>query len=341
MADLHEASFYSKAADGAVDCFLCNHRCHIPDGKLGFCRVRRNRGGTLYSLVYGRLISNAVDPIEKKPLYHFLPGTGSFSIATPGCNFRCRFCQNYSISQTSGERLAGLAQVAPERVVEAARRTKTATIAYTYTEPTIFMEYALDCAALAHEQGIRNVFVTNGFESPEAVEAMTGLIDAANVDVKAFNDAFYRRLCKARLQPVLDTVRRMHEQGILVEVTTLLIPGQNDDEAELKALARFLVDVSPDVPWHISRYHPDYQCHEPPPTPPEAVFRAVEIGLDAGLRFVYAGNLRAGEYENTRCPSCQATVVRRTGFLVQEIKLSAGRCGACGAELPIATADDA
>jgi len=335
MADLHEASFYSKAADGAVDCFLCNHRCHIPDGKLGFCRVRRNRGGTLYSLVYGRLISNAVDPIEKKPLYHFLPGTGSFSIATPGCNFRCRFCQNYSISQTSGERLAGLAQVAPERVVEAARRTKTATIAYTYTEPTIFMEYALDCAALAHEQGIRNVFVTNGFESPEAVEAMTGLIDAANVDLKAFTDEFYRTMCGGRLQPVLDAIGAMSRAGIHIEVTTLVVPGLNDSEDELRGIAGFLAGISPDTVWHVSRFHPQYKETARPPTPIETMELAARLGREAGLRYVYLGNLPTARGQNTYCPGCGKPLIERRGYARPAMHLTEPRCPACGHAIPV------
>jgi len=325
---------YAPAADQAVDCRLCAHRCHISPGKRGACRVRENREGKLYSLTYGKLISANVDPIEKKPLYHFQPGSRSFSIATQGCNFRCRFCQNWQISQTDGGPLAGR-DTAPEVLVHEAVRTGCRSIAYTYTEPTIYFEYAVDCARVAHERGLANCFVTNGYQTPEAIEIMAGLIDAANVDIKAFSDDFYRRLCKARLQPVLDAVRLMHQKGIWVEVTTLLIPGQNDAEDELKALAEYLVSISPDVPWHVSRYHPDYDFDEAPATPAETILAAVEIGLKAGLRFVYAGNLRAGVYENTRCPSCRGTVIRRTGYHVEQTHLKDGRCGLCGAALPI------
>ena len=334
MAEPHEARMWREADEGAVDCFLCSHRCHIASAKRGVCDVRENRDGALYTLTYGQLISANVDPIEKKPLYHFLPGTRSYSIATQGCNFRCQFCQNWQISQVSGDRIAGR-PTTPEQVVAAAQRSNCASIAYTYTEPTIYFEFAEDCARLAKERGLKNCFVTNGYESPETVDVMAGLIDAANVDVKAFNDDFYRRLCKARLQPVLDAVRRMRETGILVEVTTLLVPGQNDDEDELKALAEWLVGVSTDLPWHVSRYHPNYQFDKAPATPPDRIFRAVEIGKDAGLRYVYAGNLRAGDLEHTFCHACGQCVIRRNGFWIEQMALNGDCCGYCGEKLPV------
>jgi len=330
---LQEARLYKAAGDNAVDCFLCSHRCHIANGKRGFCRVRENQGGKLYTHTYGKLISANVDPIEKKPLFHFLPGTRSYSIATQGCNFRCAFCQNWQISQTDGN-IVGR-DTSPEDVVRGAMRSGCASIAYTYTEPTIFFEYAEDCARLAHEQGIKNCFVTNGYETPETIDAMAGLIDAANVDLKAFNDEFYRKLCKAKRQPVMEAIRLMREKGIMVEVTTLLIPGQNDDEDEFKGLTEFLASISPDLPWHVSRYHPDYEYNGSPATPSETIFRALEIGKEAGLRYLYAGNLRAGEYENTRCPSCNTTVIRRSGFYVDAVELDGNKCGKCGEELPI------
>jgi len=331
----HEAMLYEKAGDGTCDCFLCAHRCRgIQPGKRGICRVRENRDGALVSLVYGRLIAANADPIEKKPLYHFMPGTMSFSIATAGCNFRCDFCQNWRISQTDGSDIPG--QLAsPETVVEAAARHRCPSISYTYTEPTIFFEFAYDCAKLAQARGIRNCFVTNGYQSAETVERMAGLIDAANVDLKAFTDAFYRERCKARLQPVLDTIARMHAAGILVEVTTLLIPGYNDDPDELRRLAAFVAGVSPDVPWHVSRYHPDFEFDGAPMTPSETIFRALEIGKEAGLRYVYAGNMPAGKHEHTCCASCGATVIERSGFAARVVGLEGTSCKACGAELPI------
>jgi pyruvate formate lyase activating enzyme len=328
---MHEASFYSRAGEGAVDCFLCSHRCHIAEGKRGVCRVRQNDGGTLYSLVYGRLIARHMDPIEKKPLYHFLPGTPSYSIATPGCNFRCRFCQNWQISQTNGAAVFdGLGYVPPEDVVAAAESGRAATIAYTYTEPTIFMEYALDCARLAGTRGIRNVFVTNGFESPEAVEAMAGLIDAANVDLKAFSDEFYRSECGGRLQPVLDTIANMHEAGIHVEVTTLVVPGANDTDEQFAGIGGFLAGVSPDIPWHISRFHPDYQETGLPPTPMEAMERAEAAGRKAGLNYVYLGNVLTTGGQNTRCPDCGKVLVERSGFSRPTIRVKEPRCPGCG-----------
>ncbi len=336
MAELHQAILYSKADENAVDCFLCSRRCHVADGKRGFCRVRLNRGGTLYSLVYGRLIAQHMDPIEKKPLYHFLPGTVSYSIATPGCNFRCSFCQNWQISQIDAAPVfETLGYVSPEEVVQTAVSGGAATIAYTYTEPTIFMEYALDCARLAHRQGIRNVFVTNGFESPEAVEAMTGLIDAANVDLKAFSDDFYRTKCKARLQPVLDCIGNMHEAGIHVEVTTLVVPTQNDSEEELRAIARFVAGISSDIVWHISRFRPDYMETGLPPTPMEAMYLAHRVGQEAGLNYVYMGNVLTEDGQNTRCPGCGRVVVRRMGYARPAVDLSGTRCPECGREVSI------
>ena len=330
----HEAMLYTKADDNACACFLCSRRCKIADGKRGFCRVRENRGGTLFSLVYAKPISVNLDPIEKKPLYHFMPGTTSLSIATVGCNFRCDYCQNWQISQTNGERIPG-EFTPPEAIVQAAAARRCPSISYTYTEPTIFFEYAHDCAKLAHAQGIRNCFVTNGYQSPETIEVMAGLIDAANVDLKAFNDEFYRRRCKAHFQPVLDSIRRMYKAGIHLEVTTLLIPGFNDDEDELKQLTEFLAGVSVDIPWHVSRYHPNYNFDSAPATPSQTIFHALEIGKQAGLRYLYAGNLPAGDYENTRCPKCNALVIERTGFSARPVGLKGASCAACGHKLPI------
>jgi len=331
----HEAMLYKKAGGNACNCFLCSHRCrNIKPGKRGVCRVRENRDGTLVSLVYGRLIAEHVDPIEKKPLYHFMPGTVSLSIATAGCNFKCDYCQNWQISQTDGT-VGPNRHTSPEEVVHSAKSHHCPSISYTYTEPTIFFEFAHDCAKLAQAEGIRNNFVTNGFQTPETIEVMAGLIDAANVDLKAFSDTFYRERCKARLEPVCEAIRLMHEAGIHIEVTTLLIPGFNDDEDELKALTEFLAGVSVDIPWHVSRYHPNYRFDKARPTPSESIFHALELGEQAGLRYLYAGNMPAGDYENTRCPGCGATVIERTGFSARTPGLDGSKCKACGEELPI------
>jgi pyruvate formate lyase activating enzyme len=338
---MHEASLYDKLDDDNVSCRLCSHRCRVSPGGRGVCDVRENRGGVLYSLTYGRLISRAVDPIEKKPMYHFLPGTASYSIATAGCNFRCGFCQNWSISQLGPDRRGDLrgAEATPEDVVEDADARGCATIAYTYTEPTIFFEFARDCASLAHEKGIANVFVTNGYQTPETVEAMTGLIDAANVDLKSFSDDFYRKECKARLAPVLESIRAMHAAGVFIEVTTLLIPGFNDSEEELEKLTAFLVSVSPDVPWHVSRFHPDHKLADVSFTPASSLERAVGVGRASGLRYVYVGNA-ASEHTDTVCPSCGAVAISRRGFSAKILSLGEPKgkgspCGECGARLPV------
>jgi len=331
----HKADLWKPAGDAAVDCFLCAHRCHIQSGRRGICKVRENRQGTLVSLVYGRVIANNVDPIEKKPLFHFLPGSRAYSIATVGCNFQCGFCQNWQISQWprsgSGE-MPGEA-LSPEEVVQDAKRCSCASVSYTYTEPTIFFEYARDTAVLARQEGMKNTFVTNGFMTAEALEMAADWLDAANVDLKAWSDDFYRTVCKGRIEPVKETIRRMHEAGIHVEVTTLLVPGQNDDPDDLKGIAGFIASVSPDVPWHVTRFHPDYQDLATPATPVETIEQAIGIGRQAGLRYVYAGNI-AG-MQDTECPACGATVIERRGMGVSRLRLRGAACEACGAELPI------
>ena len=261
---MKEAMFYLKEEEGSVRCVLCNHRCLIKDGKRGICSVRENSGGTLYSLVYGKCISQSIDPIEKKPLYHFSPGTGSFSVATVGCNFQCKHCQNYSISQMPGDQgeIRG-EHVSPEKIVEAAKRSQCTSIAYTYTEPTIYYEYAYDIAALAHKQEIKNVFVTNGYTSSDALRHIHPFLDGANVDLKSFSDEFYRKICGARLQPVLDSLMLYKELGIWLEITTLLIPTYNDSDHELQSIAEFIVGLGRHIPWHISAYYPTYKLKRP------------------------------------------------------------------------------
>ena len=336
MADLQEARFYTADEEDTVDCHLCSHRCHIAPGKRGFCRVRENRRGTLYTHSYGRLIARHMDPIEKKPLYHFLPGTRAYSIATPGCNFRCSFCQNWQISQVDSTPVfQQIEYTPPEDVVQAALEGGARSIAYTYTEPTIFMEYALDCAELAREEGLGNCFVTNGYQTPEAIGAMAGLIDAANVDLKAFSEEFYRHYCKSSLEPVLESIRNMHEAGIHVEVTTLVVPDQNDSKEELRGIAEFLAGVSPDIPWHISRFHPDYQESDIPATPMETMERAAEAGEQAGLHYVYLGNVLTSSGQNTKCPGCGRMLIKRSGFARPSIHLDDGKCPDCGEEVPV------
>jgi len=334
-AGRHEAALWRPAAEGAVDCGLCAHRCRITPGRRGICKVRENQGGRLVTLTYGRIVAQHVDPIEKKPLFHFLPGSTSYSIAAVGCNFQCGFCQNWQISQwpRSGRGELPGEPASPETIVEAARRHGCASVSYTYTEPTIFYEYARDTGRLARRAALRNVFVTNGFMTAEAVSEMAEWLDAANVDLKAWQDAFYRTFCKARIEPVKEAIRGLVDAGVHVEVTTLLVPGQSDAPDDLRGIAEFLASLSPDLVWHVTRFHPDFEMRDVRPTPLGSIERALAIGREAGLKFVYAGNV-AG-HQDTVCPKCGWTAIARHGFSVTMENLRGAACGHCGAALPI------
>ena len=329
---MREALLYDRLDRDRVRCRLCAHECLIRPDETGICGVRLNQGGRLMSLVYGRALSANVDPIEKKPLFHFLPGTTSMSIATAGCNFTCAHCQNSDISQMPRDRgriMGG--DMPPEEVVSEALRRGAASISYTYTEPTVFFEYALDTARLASSRGLKNVFVTNGYMTAAALETIGDDLHAANVDLKAFSDEFYKKTCGARLEPVKETIARMRARGIWVEATTLLIPGYNDDEAELRSMAEWLVGVDPDLPWHLSRFRPTYRLTDAPATPVETIRRAGQIGREAGLRYVYAGNVWGDDGEKTRCHDCGRLLIDRLGFSVRENRLQDGACPDCGA----------
>ena len=329
-----EARFYT-VEDAGVRCDLCAHHCRINEGKFGICQVRQNLDGRLVTHVYGRTVSQAVDPIEKKPLYHFLPGTKAFSIATPGCNFRCEWCQNWQISQMPREQgIISGRPASPKEIVDAALDTGSRSIAYTYTEPTIFGEYAYDVSELAKQEGLANIFVTNGYMSESFLKAYAHLLDAANVDLKAFRDETYRRYVGARLQPVLDSMKRMKELGIWLEVTTLVIPGINDETAELRDAARFVAEeLGTDTPWHISRFHPGYRMHDRPATPAEILLKARDIGREEGLQHIYIGNVYELESEATTCSSCGKVLIKRDGFIILENNLQDGCCTECGSEL--------
>ena len=332
---MKEAMFYTTGKDNKVTCELCNHHCHIKDGKRGVCGVRENRNGVLYSLVYGRLIAENIDPIEKKPLFNFLPGSKAFSISTVGCNFRCLHCQNYDISQYphahNGE-IAGTERT-PEAVVAEAVRTRCASVCYTYVEPTIFYEFAYDCALIAHDHHLKNVFVSNGYMTPEVTRHLAPVLDGINIDVKGYTDNFYKKVCGAKLQPVLDTVRLMHELGVWVEVTTLIIPGWNDSTDELRDIAKFIYSVSPTLPWHVTAFYPTYKMMDRERTPIITLRRAREIGLAEGLHYVYEGNIPGEGGENTYCPSCGAELISRFGFSIRQNELTDGRCRKCGEQL--------
>ena len=331
-----EAYLYESLPDQRVRCHLCHHRCVISAGKRGICAVRENRGGCLETLVFGKVIARHVDPIEKKPLFHFLPGSLSYSIATVGCNFKCRFCQNADIAQLPANRrglIIGDA-VTPDEVVADARRRQCASIAFTYTEPTVFFELAFETARLAHQKGIRSVFVTNGYMTPEAIEMIAPFLDAANVDLKAFSDETYRQYCGARLEPVKQTLREMKSRAIFVEVTTLIVPGMNDNADELRQLAAFIAEeLGPETPWHISRFHPTYRLTDRPATPLETLVEARRIGLDAGLRYVYTGNVPGEEGESTYCYRCGKLLVDRMGFFIRSNTIEKGQCPGCGAAI--------
>jgi pyruvate formate lyase activating enzyme len=291
---MKEALLYKKLApslDGInkVQCNACNHRCVISDGKRGICRVRENKNGKLYSLVYGRIIAEHIDPIEKKPLYHFLPGTFSLSFATNGCNFQCLHCQNADISQS--QKILG-ADKTPEQIVQDALNSKCPSISYTYNEPTVFVEFALDCMKLARKKGLKNIWVSNGYMTKETLDLVESYLDAINVDLKAFTEEFYKDICGARLKPVLENLIDINKRGIHLEITTLIIPGKNDSEKELKSITEFIKnELGPDIPWHVSRFFPQYKMSDVPSTPVEKIYQAVEIGKNAGLKYVYPGNV--------------------------------------------------
>ena len=323
--------FQEARDEKKVQCSLCSHRCLISAGKRGICAVRENRGGVLYSLVYDKVIARNIDPIEKKPLFHFLPGSLSYSLATPGCNFRCLHCQNADISQLPRDH-GGIVlgeEVPPAAIVAAALKYRCASISYTYTEPTIYFELAYDTARLAAEAGLKNVFVTNGYITSEALKVVSPYLHAANIDLKGFTDEFYKKVCGARLQPVLDAIRLYKELGIWIEITTLVIPDHNDSEDELKGIAQFVKSVGEDIPWHVTRFHPTYKLTDEPRTPLETLKRARQIGFEAELRYVYEGNI-PGEGEETFCWNCKRSLVKRTGFSVDENNVKEGKCPYCG-----------
>ncbi len=329
-----EAYLYHTMGGDRVQCDLCAHACKIKAGDRGICGVRQNDNGMLKTLVYGRLIARNADPIEKKPLFHFHPGSRSYSIATVGCNFNCRFCQNADIAQMPNNQNGAIAgrAVAPEEVVADAMAKNCLSIAYTYTEPTIFFEFAYDTARMARDKGIKNVFVTNGYMSEAALDMVAPYLDAANVDLKAFSKEFYKTRCSARLEPVKATLQRMKQLGIHVEVTTLLIPGLNDDPEELGRLADFInVALGPETPWHVSRFHPTYRLTDRPPTPAKTLDKARDIGIAAGLRYVYTGNLPGQTGEKTFCFQCGRMVIDRWAFTIAQYQLDEGRCAHCGA----------
>ncbi|MEO0192606.1 MAG: AmmeMemoRadiSam system radical SAM enzyme [candidate division WOR-3 bacterium] len=334
-----KALFFTQK-DQEIICNLCPHSCRLREGERGTCGVRERRGHELISLNYGVLIAAHIDPIEKKPLYHFLPGTASLSVAAPGCNLSCLWCQNWEISQLpvlEPKTMDALErkQVPPNEVVRAALSAGVPSISYTYTEPTIYYEYALDTMKIAKERGLKNNWVTNGFINPKPLCELKGLLDAANVDFKFVNKSSMQKWTGGRPRPVMNALKIMKSMGVWVEVTTLLVPGVNDSEGEIREMARFVAqELGPETPWHISGFYPAYKVHSIPPTSVSSITKAMEIGREEGLLFVYPGNREMRGLEDTRCPSCGKTLIRRWRFSLLENRLKDGRCPDCGVRVP-------
>ncbi len=329
----HRAMWYDKLAGGLVHCRLCPNDCRLSEGQIGICRARKNIGGELYSMVYGKIASVHVDPIEKKPFFHVLPGSTAFSIATPGCNMRCLFCQNWEISQAFPWDIRTSAAT-PEEVVDAALKSGAPSIAFTYTEPTIFYEYMIDIAKLAKQKGLKTVVISNGYINPEPLRALLPFIDAYKVDFKAFNPKFYKELTGGSLDPVLNTMKLIQKEGVWLEIVTLLVPGHNDSEEEIRGLARWIKDnLGPDVPLHFSRFHPQHKMLDLPPTPVETVIRARQIAMEEGLHFVYTGNVAYEPGETTYCPGSGEPAIERRGQFVVKNNMKNGK-GPDGQAIP-------
>jgi len=328
---MKEALLYEKRAEKAVQCRLCNHECIIQDGRFGICMVRQNKDGILYTHVFDRIVAEHVDPIEKKPLFHFIPGSTSYSVATVGCNFKCRFCQNANIAQMPADQgqISGMT-LTPQQIVKTAISNRCKSISFTYTEPTIYFEFALETAKQAHEQNIKNIFVSNGYMSKDAIKTISPWLDAANIDLKSFNDLFYKKYCGGKLQPVLENLVRLKENNVFVEITTLVVTGLNDDPNEIKQSADFIVnELGPDTPWHLSRFHPSYRLKDRPATSIETLQRSRKIGMDAGLHYVFTGNVPGDKGESTFCHQCGQLLIDRFGFHILKNYLEDCQCPNC------------
>lgn len=330
----HEARYYEKLDKNKVRCLLCPRQCLLSPGATGYCRARRNLGGKLVSLVYGRLVAANVDPIEKKPLFHFLPGSKSFSIATVGCSMRCLFCQNWDISQAEPDEFA-TGYTEPDQVVRAALEKKCSSISYTYSEPAVFYEYLQDIATLAHQRGLRNVMVTSGHLNPEPAGALGAVLDAANIDLKGFSDQNYQRLANTRLEPILRAVLALKRSGVWIEMGYLVIPTINDGRQEIEAMCRWVADsLGRDVPLHFLRFFPQHKLSHLPPTPPAALDSALAIAHRAGLRYVYIGNLPRHPANHTYCHHCGRLLIKRQGYFIEQNLIQDGRCPFCQTRIP-------
>ncbi len=332
---IKEGVLFDSLPDNKVKCNVCSYRCTIAEGKLGVCRTRQNRNGKIYTLIYNTVSSEAVDPIEKKPLYHFLPGTLSYSLGTIGCNFRCMHCQNWNISQATLEESYTM-EITPEEAIKRALATGCKSIAWTYNEPAIWHEYTYDSAVLAKKAGLKTIYVTNGYITPEALRRIAPYLDAFRVDIKSFSDDFYRKICGARLAPVLESTKLAKELGMHIETITLIIPTKNDSSEELTQIVKWVHDnLGVDTPMHFTRFHPMYKMDDLYSTPVETLEMAYDIAKIEGMRFVYTGNVPGHKYENTYCPKCNALRLDRAGFRVSALRIKDGKCPECGESIPI------
>jgi pyruvate formate lyase activating enzyme len=331
----HVAELFDKLEEDAVKCRLCSHRCRINEGKSGICGIRINHGGTLYAENYAKVVAEAVDPIEKKPLYHFLPGTTVYSLGGPGCNFHCLHCQNWQISQDHD--LSGMYRtISPEEGVQKAKSAGCRSIAWTYNEPTIWHEYAKDMGNLAKKESLGTVYVTNGYMTEEALDDLSPMLDAFRIDLKSFSDQFYKRICGARLQPVLDSTIRAKELGMHIETVTLVIPGLNDSMEEMSALVDWVLEnLGPDVPMHFTAFHPDYRMTDLSPTPVMTIEKIHDMAAGKGVRYVYTGNVPSHRYNNTYCPECGNLLIERSGFSSGIVGLDGTACNKCGTKIPV------
>jgi pyruvate formate lyase activating enzyme len=324
-----EALFYQKLENKTVQCQMCPRFCIITPGRRGFCGIRENLDGTLYTLSFGKTVAIHIDPIEKKPLFHFLPATGAFSIATAGCNLRCKFCQNWAISQAKPEEL-NFVYLEPQELVKKAVDSGSPTIAYTYTEPTIFFEYMLETARLAKQAGLKNIMHSNGYINEKPLQALAKYLDAANIDLKGFSDEYYARFCEGSLEPVLRSLKILKKEGVHLEITNLVLPGYNDNMDTIIKMCMWIKEnLGADTPLHFSRFYPMYKLIALTPTPVETLEKARKIALDCGLKYVYIGNVPGHEGENTCCPKCKKIVIQRAGYIVSEINLENGKCKFC------------
>lgn len=328
-------AYLQKEVEGGVQCQTCNHYCVLQEGEVGKCRVRKNNEGDIYSLNYGELTGLNIDPIEKKPLFHFHPTTKSLSIAAAGCSFACQHCQNWQISQNPSEAQI-LQEMTPEEVIKLAKRKDVSSISYTYTEPTVFLEYSLDIMKLAHQQGIKNVWVSNGFFSEQTLELISEYLDAINIDLKSFSNDFYKNICDGKLSPVLDTIERVHNKDIWMEITTLIIPNKNDENTNLREIAQFIAKLDSNIPWHLSKFSSQHswKMNNVPDTPTQVIKEAYQIGKEQGLNYIYPGNIAGSKKQNTYCPNCNELIIKRDLFSAQKFD-DTGQCPNCNQNIQL------